>query len=144
MAYIDRDKMIAEFGELELIQLTDRDASFGSIVDPVLVQAMTNAESEIDSYLGSRYDLPLTTVPEVVRSFACDITRYRLYDARATEEVQKRYDRAVSWLRDVSKGIVSLGLKVTDVAPTDEAVVINSRSQVFTDDLFGKMGPKWT
>lgn len=143
MTYIDRAKMIAEFGEKELTELTDRDGSAGAIVDPVLVQAMTNAEAEIDSYIGNRYPLPLPTVPEVIRSFACDMARYRLYDARATEEVTKRYERAVSWLRDVSKGVVSLGLLVTDTAPTDQATIVSARSQVFTDDVFSKMGPKW-
>jgi phage gp36-like protein len=143
MAYIDRDKMVAEFGESELIQLTDRDGSTGAIVDATLMQAMTNAESEMDSYIGGRYPLPLPMVPEVLRSFACDIARYRLYDAKPTDEVSKRYDRAVSWLRDLAKGIVSLGIKATEEAPTDQVVISDARAQVFTDTLFGTMGPKW-
>ena len=143
MAYIDKATMILLFGQSELIQLTDRDGSAGVIVDEVLNQAMANAESEADSYLGSAYALPLPTVPDVLKSMAGDIARYRLYDNRATEEVQKRYDRAVSWLRDVARGIVSLGIKVTDPQPDSSVAVAGSRQQVFTDALFNQMGPKW-
>jgi phage gp36-like protein len=144
MAYIDKAAMILLFGEPELVQLTDRAGTAGAIVDAVLNLAMTNAESEADSYLGSAYALPLPTVPAVLQTMVGDIARYRLYDNRATEEVQKRYDRAVSWLRDVSKGVVSLGIKSTDPQPEASIAVAGSRAQVFTDSLFNKMGPSWT
>ncbi len=143
MAYIDKAAMILMFGEPELIQLTDRDGAAGSIVDAVLDTATINAESEVDSYVGSAYTLPLPTVPEVLKQMTADIARFRLYGGQATEEVQKRYDRAVSWLRDVSKGVVSLGIKTTDPQPDSVVAVSGARPQVFTDALFNRMGPKW-
>lgn len=141
--YIDKAKMILFFGERELTQLTDREAAEGIIVDTVLDRAMTTAESEVNSYIGSNYTLPLPTVPEVLSAMTGDIARYRLYDEKPTEEVQKRYDRAVSWLRDVSKGVVSLGIASTDAQPESSIAVVASRPQIFTNDLFKTMGPKW-
>lgn len=142
LSYLDKATMILFFGERELIQLTDR-SNMGVIADTVLDRAMTTAESEANSYLGANYTLPLPTVPEVLKSMTGDIARYRLYDEHPTEEVQKRYDRAVSWLRDVSKGVVSLGIQASDAQPDSSIVVVSSRPQVFTDALFGTMGPKW-
>jgi phage gp36-like protein len=142
LSYIDKATMVLFFGEKELIQLTDR-TNTGTIGDTVLDRAMATAESEANSYLGANYTLPLPTVPDVLKSMVGDIARYRLYDERPTEEVQKRYDRAVSWLRDVSKGVVSLGIQASDAQPESTIVVASSRTQVFTDALFGTMGPKW-
>ena len=142
MAYIDKAVMIRFFAESELIQLTDR-AGAGTIDDAVLNQAMTTAESEVDSYVGAGYILPLSTVPDVLKAMTGDIARYRLYDNRATEEVQKRYDRAISWLRDISKGVVSLGIKTTDPEPESTVAAVSARPQVFTNDLFDRMAPRW-
>lgn len=142
LSYIDKTTMVLFFEEKELIQLTDR-SNTGLIDDLVLDRAMTTAESEVNSYLGAAYTLPLPTVPEVLKAMTGDIARFRLYDEHPTEEVQKRYDRAISWLRDVSKGVVSLGIQASDAQPESSIVVVSSRPQVFTDDIFGKMGPTW-
>ena len=137
MAYIDKDLMIKLFGSTELIQMTDR-TNTGAIDDVVLGQAITQAEAEADSYIGSAYDLPLPAPVPSLPGFVADIARYYLYDAQPTELVQKRYDRAVSWLKDVAKGVVSLGYKPTDVQPNQSIVVVSARKQVFTDDLFAE------
>lgn len=142
--YIDKATMILLFGETELIQLTDRAGSVGAIVDTVLDRAMTTAESEANSYLGAAYTLPLPSVPEVVKTITGDIARFYLYDEQATEQVTKRYDRAISWLRDVAKGVVNLGFPNDSDNPTDSSIVmVSSRTQVFSDSLFAKMGPTW-
>lgn len=143
MAYIDKSTMVLLFGSPELIQLTDRDGSNGAIVDAVLNQAMTNAESEADSYLGAAYALPLPSVPDVLKSMVGDIARYRLWDKEASEEVLRRYERAIAWFRDVSKGVVSLGIPITDEQPEASIVIACSRTQVFSSATFAKMGPTW-
>lgn len=142
--YIDKPTMILLFGEKELAQLTDRDGSTGAIVDTVLDRAMATAESEVNSYLGAAYTLPLPSVPESLKTFTGDIARYYLYDEQPTEQVVKRYERAVSWLRDVAKGVVNLGFPNSSDNPTESSiVVVSSRTQVFSDSAFSKMGPKW-
>ncbi len=64
----------------------------------------------------------------MLRTYALDIARYRLYDDGATDEVRRRYEDAVRLLKSVADGGVSLGedaaapshpqlAQVVDVAP---------------------------
>jgi phage gp36-like protein len=147
MAYVSKDSLIKQFGEKELIQLTDRSRT-GSVDDAVLNVSIANACSEADSYIGAVYSLPLPAVPEVLVKMAGDITRFHLYNQQASEEVQNRYDRAVAWLKDLARGVVKLifpeGTVLTEEQTTEPTVAASSsRSQVFTDDTFNRMGPKW-
>lgn len=108
MPYNTRQNMIDRYGEEELIQLTDR-AGNGVIDDAVLDQAIADANAEIDGYLGGRYQLPLAVTPPILTVYACDITRYRLYDDAATEQVEKRYQDALKFLRLAAGGKVQIG-----------------------------------
>ena len=141
--YIDKDTLILFFGEKELVQLTDRTGE-EVIQESVLDRAMTTAESEVNSYLGAAYSLPLPSVPEILKAMAGDVARFRLYEERPTEEVQKRYDRAISWLREVVKGTVSLGFAKDEVQPDAgmNVAISSTRDQVFTDAIFTQMMPK--
>lgn len=110
MSYAVKQDMIDRFAERELIQLTDRTAGEGvAINDTVLGRALADTDAEIDGYLMGRYTLPLNNVPKMLVSVACDIARYRLYDDRVTEQVQKRYDDAVKLLRMIGEGKISIG-----------------------------------
>lgn len=109
MTYATQADLETRFKNQELIELTD-EAGTGVIDAAAVAVALADADSEINGYIGSRYTLPLTqTSPELVR-LACDITRYKLYDARATELVKARYDDAIAKLRDVARGVASLGI----------------------------------
>lgn len=144
MAYLTKDLMIKYFGEAEIIQLTDR-LNSGVIDEDVLGQAMTTAEAEADSYIGTVYSLPLPSTPPTLPAFVADIARYKLFANQPSETVQQRYDRAINWLRDVAKGIVSLGYRKTDTQPEGTVIAAKARTQIFTDSLLSKMGPTpWT
>lgn len=122
MAYATLDDLVARYGEDELVSLTDVNRS-GAINVGVLGQAIADADSEIDSHLAVRYSLPLATVPTALKRIACDITRYRLYDDRAPEEIRKRYEDTVRWLAAVANGSVSLGLPPAQAPQATGAVV---------------------
>src|SRR5690554_6477766 len=98
MAYVNSTEMIARFGELEMIQLTDRDNATGEVDLAVLDAAIADAEAEVDSYISVRYAIPLASVPDIVKSMTADIARYRLYDTEVPEIVEKRYDAALRFL----------------------------------------------
>lgn len=115
MGYAVKQDMIDRFGETELVQLTNKDNNAAtSIDDPALEQALIDASAEIDGYLSGRYALPLANVPQVLKRNACDIARYHLYDDRVTEQVAKRYESTVAYLRSVGKGDISLGLDAAE------------------------------
>ena len=108
MTYASQQALIDRFGFQELLELSDRSQS-GVLDSDVVNGALLDADAEINSFLASRYVLPLTQTSQELVRLACDITRYRLYDIRATEAVKLRYDDAIRKLRDVSKGVASLG-----------------------------------
>lgn len=124
--YTSQALMTERFGERELIELTDREHS-GEIDSAVLERAIADADALVNSYLAPRYRLPLA--PELIAqsslgAVASDLARYHLYDGAATEEVEKRYERAVAWLKDVASGKASLGGADRAVAtPEGRAVV---------------------
>jgi phage gp36-like protein len=107
MPYCAEQDLIDRYGEQELLQLSDRDSD-GTADPEVIAQALADADAEIDGYLRDRYALPLSPVPPSLTLAACRIARYQLYSVEATDKVQGDYDRAISWLRDVSRGLIRL------------------------------------
>ena len=76
-------------------------------------RALNDASAEIDGYIGSRYPLPLSTVPDSLRRICNDIALYRLMNLRAMgdiEDARGRYKDAISFLKDIIRGEASLGL----------------------------------
>lgn len=121
MIYATVADMIARFGELEIIQLTDLDNIPPSVIDETRVETkIDDACAFIDGYVGLVYRLPLVgcakpvTVagatpeyvsPPVLVRIACDLARYYLHDDLAPEnEVYRRYKAAVKELEAISKG----------------------------------------
>lgn len=109
MAYATVADLVAAFGEVEIIQLTDR-AGLGTVDDAVAQEALDRASSEADSYLEARYPVPLGSAPKALVATVCDIARYRLSggDSPETDPIASRYKLAVAWLRDISRGLASL------------------------------------
>jgi phage gp36-like protein len=126
--------MIARFGELEMIQLTDRDNTTGVVNLAVLDAAIADAEAEVDSYISVRYAMPLASVPDIVKSMTADVARYRLYDTEVPEIVEKRYDAALRLLRDVAARRASLDKDINgNDAPVSNGVKISKPPRVFND-----------
>lgn len=118
MTYATQADMQTALGDDELIQLTDRaDPPVGAIDAAVLTRALEAADGEIDSYLAARYTLPLASVPTILRDCAIDIARYRLHDRGVPDLVKDTYKERIAWLRDVSKGVASLGINTDDLTP---------------------------
>lgn len=110
MTYATQSDMVVRFGEAEMIQLTDRSPAATAIDAIVLQRALIDASAEIDAHLMARYRLPLASLPRLLVNAACDIARYRLYDDRCPEHVQKRYDNAMKLLQQISAGKLQLGV----------------------------------
>ena len=101
MPYCTTSHFNEAFGASELADLTGEDAH-------TFARAEADAAGIIDGYLASRYTLPLAVAPTMVIGWALDITRYRLWDERAPEEVRRRYEDALGQLRDLARGLISL------------------------------------
>lgn len=109
MTYCTQQDLIDRFGALELVQLTDRTNKPASTIDPVVVDRhVQDATSLIDGYIGKAYSLPLATVPAALVKVSADIARYFLHGKAAEKDlpVERNYQQAIAWLRDVSRGLV--------------------------------------
>lgn len=117
MPYATQSDLVSRFGETEIIQISDR-ANAGVIDAAVVTDKLADADAEIDAYLARRYTLPFATVPTVLKRVACDVARYHLYDNRPTDDVRKRYEDAIKFLKGVGDGSISIGVDPIGQTPT--------------------------
>ena len=131
MTYCTEQDLITRYGEDELIQLTDKQ-NVGQLDTDVINSAIADADSLIDGYLGSRYNLPITPLPRSLVRIACEISRYYLYENLATDEVKDRYSEAVKTLKAISKGEMSIGTDDQGTKPVSQNTVeMTSGGNVF-------------
>lgn len=115
MAYATKTTLEKQYGADEVLRSGDRDDDgVIDVVDgeSVVVKACSLAGGIVDSYLATKYKVPLDPVPEAVVDAAGAIAMYKLSEGadRLTTEKRQRYEDAIAWLRDVSAGKVSLGI----------------------------------
>lgn len=133
MSYASQSDMVERFGETEVAQRTNR--VDGLTIDQVVLdRALADADAEINSYLASRYTVPLTTTPPVINRLACDITRYRLFDDGVPDTVRQRYEDAVSLLKKFASGDVRLPGQEAAATAGDATVHYSFSPRQVTDD----------
>ena len=90
-----------------LIQLTD-DNQLGVIDTDVIQEAISYSGTLIDGYLRGRYTLPLSTVPEIIKIIAVDLSIYRLYSRRFQTEmpdaIKEKYNHSSKILEQIQRG----------------------------------------
>jgi len=144
--YVSVQSLIDRHGEDAVTDMVDRELD-NDANSEALNNAISDAEGEINSYIGVVYDLPLPgvtdiaapqlnmAVPAVLRRVAVDIAVYRAavdYGGALTHEKRKRYDDALAWLQGVAAGKTVLGV-VTEPPPSAGFnVSIDSSERLFT------------
>ena len=112
------------------------------IASATITAALESASRVVDSYIGTRYDLPLVSFDASVTMAACKIAAYELLATRGfaagtpdAENVEKRYATAISWCRDVATGKATPSvITVTDqskppVDPQNAPFVASNQAQ---------------
>ncbi len=133
MTYATRQDLIDRFGEEELAYQTDADGS-GSLDAAAIDRALADADTLINGYLARLYALPLASTPDLIKSIACDIARYRLYKKEAPQLVRDNYQDALKRLEAIQRGAVALDLAGT-VAPTrGDTVQLDGSDRVLSRD----------
>lgn len=100
----------------------------------LVATALEDADGDINGYVATRYSVPLTPAPPVITRLACDLARYYLFDDQVTETIQKRRDGAISQLRDIASGKISLGDSGSTPPPQGGAVEMTSTDAVWRRD----------
>lgn len=127
MTYATRTGLETRYGALEVAQ---RESALEA---GALDRALVDADAEADSYLGGRYSVPISPVPDNLARVACQIARYRLLGESESERARQDYDDAIRFLRDVRAGRADL-LDVSPKVGADGTAAVsfaNGRARVF-------------
>lgn len=114
----------------DLVSLGLPEKALASIGVAKVDAALEAASRIVDSYIGSRYDLPLITwdaavTQATVQIAALTLMRNRGFSAGVSdsEQLQKGHDAALTWCRDVARGLATPSITGTTDAtkpvPTD-------------------------
>ena len=124
-----------------LIQLTSDDGQ-EEINRVVALEAILYSSTLIDGYLRGRYSLPLDAHFPLLRILAIDLSIYRLYSRRMRNEmpevIQKNYDNAISTLRDIQKGVITLQAENDLLESSNFNAEEYKTNKNILDRLFGK------
>lgn len=133
MTYATQQNMIDRFGDAEIKRIADRDGD-GAIDAAVMTRALADADAEIDSYIGTVFALPLSSVPARVVDLAEVVALYKLYASNPPEDVRARYKDAVAFLERVAKGQATLPGLDGLAPPTAGGVKVSAPDPIFTRD----------
>lgn len=122
--YADRSDMVLRFSEYEIVNLENTLNGVESINS-----AIRDASDIADGYVGVKYPIPLPEVPKNLKIIICDIARYFLWKNEASEEIRKRYEDAIAFLKRVADGKAILTIKITDASGQDEVVKADTSPQ---------------
>ncbi len=135
MAYCSEDDLLKMIPQADLADLT---VESGEVPDSlIIIDAISKAGAEIDSYLGVRYVVPLATPPDRVKALAVDLAIYHLYSRRSIVPPvwQQRHDAAVAFLKQVVAGqIVIVGPQGELPTVAKEVTDATSVIRAFTRD----------
>lgn len=135
--YASIDEAIAQYGEDYILTSVTREAKPDK---NAFTAALLRATSEIDSYIGPRYVVPLAIVPEIVKIRCIDMAVYHASadPGTATEEKRKRYDDCIDWLTKVAKGLVAIMTLQGSGVETDSGdtnlPIMRAQVRLFTRD----------
>jgi phage gp36-like protein len=140
MAYCTQsDISPGKLSTVQLKKLTSEDGQ--SVVDAVVTQAISEADSDIDSYAGRRYVVPMSPVPAKVKQLSVAIAVYKLHEKRIAvfggtipESIRAMFDDAIAFLKDVAKGIAVIDGAIVPTGNADRTGGSFSAS----DRVFGK------
>lgn len=108
----------------------------------VVEEAIIYSSTLIDGYLRGRYTLPLNIHFPLLRILAIDLSIYRLYSRRMRNEmpevIQTNYDNAISTLRDIQKGVITLQAENNLLESSNFNAEEYKTNKNILDRLFGK------
>jgi phage gp36-like protein len=139
MAYSVLEDLLKMIPEEELAQITTES---GDDPDPTIVaEAISQADAEIDSYLGRRYQVPLSPVPPRVKALSVDLAIYHLYSRRSVAPPVRRqnYEAAVAFLKQVAAGQAVVEVSGGEPPGVNRDVgELTSATRVFRRDTLGE------
>lgn len=112
MSYISRSDLLDKLSEHQLVQLTD-DEKQNVANETRIAAAITEAEAEVNGYVAVKYSVPLSPAPDLIKKFSKAIAVKNLWARRqrVPDNVRAEYDDAIAQLKDIAKGLLTLGIE---------------------------------
>lgn len=131
MTYATRTDLEERYGATEL---TQRETVLPA---GAVARALADADVEIDSYLATRYGVPMSPIPSNVTRVAAAIARYRILGDAVTDLARKEYEDARAWLKDVAAGRVQItgATPLAEAAPSATVDYVVGRDKAFTGGI---------
>ena len=97
MAYSTSQDLLARVTTRTLVQLTDRGGT-GNVDEAIVQSAIADSDSMINAMIAPIYQVPLTTVPPVIRELSATMAVYRLHLFRSVDPGvwKDEYERALT------------------------------------------------
>lgn len=138
MAYATEADIIAIHSEDGLNRLADLDGNGVRDAEKVS-RALADAAALIDGYIAVRVSLPISPVPAILKNLSVDIAVYRMASDAGllSEDMRKRYEDAIAFLRDLAAGKATLPIPrinpndTTGPGASPQAVIIDSAPRLF-------------
>ncbi|MCY1404098.1 hypothetical protein D3C76_1274370 [compost metagenome] len=138
MRYCTRADLVQGIPSLTLIQLSNDDPAAQEPSEPVLEEAIRQAEELVDGYLRGRYTLPLEPVPTVLRDAVVYLARHWLYQRRPEgampDAVKDSRKDTIKLLENIRDGVVTLGMPDGKAAPEPGEIRVRARRPTFGRD----------
>jgi len=123
MAYASVADMVSRFGQVEMIHLSVEEGQPMEAVDEARVgRALADASALIDTYLRSRYAVPLPIAPAEIKSCCCVLARYDMSfggGRDVAEQTRLAQKQRIDWLAEIAKGVLKLDLE--ELSPGDDS-----------------------
>lgn len=136
--YLTPEELLAFLPQKSVAQLTNDDPQAKEVDMDKVKETLRAAEELTDGYLRGRYELPLSTVPTLLRDVVRTIARFKLYERRPEsnmpETVMETYKAAVKTLEQIRSGRITLGVAATAEAMPERGEHRMSAPKTFFSD----------
>jgi phage gp36-like protein len=139
--YIQRSDISHIISNLNLVKLTNEGTNL-QIADETVIEKLINyCNSFIDDSLRGKYNLPLNSIPEVLKDIAAGIFIFKIYERKVgtpmSDEIQKRYDNALSNLKNYTSGNFLQLPKEAQIGKVSYST-ISYKEKKFTNEILNK------
>ena len=107
----------------------------GAFLDAIQ-QCIDDAQSEVNTYLTNKYNVPFENVPKIIIKTTAEIAIYYLYSMGYQDIPDNwavRYKQSLSMLKAIAKGDVSIGVQ-EKIDTTSNDAMCTGRSRIFSRD----------
>ncbi len=147
MPYCTLEDLIKTLPEERVIELSDDSDTPTSVNEDNINEVIAKADGDIDGYIGGRYSLPLTTVPQKIKDISVDLAIYHLFTRRPEREapdgIRTKYNDGLKRLKDIQDGkfllgITQMGSSGTEITGSEVRTNKTASDRKFTKDLLSR------